>query len=379
MHATRAKNFVSSFALLLFSMLVSLVLSEIVVRIFAPQEFFIPVSDCFRADSVFGIRHKENISVVVNTGEGPVHFVVDQYGYRINYDANSAGMTAPPDVSIVAIGDSYVEGMLVENEQTIPGVLSKLLKERYKLHVEVVNSGVGGWDPCQYYLETKRSLALRHLDLGIIFIYTGNDCVSRIDTTLGSGANDLQHNLDTGSKIKIWLSRSVLFPTRKFLTYHSHLYTFIGRLSFPWERGLRGIPDIFLANERNPQRWETPAELCAMIQSEFERLDASAFFVLIPTYYQIYEHMAYDYLERLQVPPDSIDLTLPNRRLATTFQKRSLLLLDPLPYLRRKAQEGIRLNGTVDKHLNAAGCHAVAEYLLPYVESQLALDSGEKH
>jgi hypothetical protein len=50
------------------------------------------------------------------------------------------------------------------------------------MEVRAVNAGVASWGPNYYYLESKRALAERNYDLGIVFITMGNDLYSGLDT-----------------------------------------------------------------------------------------------------------------------------------------------------------------------------------------------------
>lgn len=51
------------------------------------------------------------------------------------------------------------------------------------------------------------------------------------------------------------------------------------------------------------------------------------------------------------------------------FESDSLLLVDPLEYMREKAKTGIKMFGTIDSHLNVSGHKIVAEYITPVIES----------
>jgi hypothetical protein len=95
------------------------------------------------------------------------------------------------------------------------------------------------------------------------------------------------------------------------------------------------------------------------------------FFVLIPTIYQTNEELFYDYMEYLNKPSESYDLEQPNRLLTVYFTKRGLRVVDPLTTMRQVADQGVALNGMIDRHLNENGHKALAEYILPTVEEFL--------
>ena len=61
--------------LLLCATLGSIILAEILVRIFAPQQLIILRPDIWQPTNVLGYRHHENANTVVNLGEATVHLV----------------------------------------------------------------------------------------------------------------------------------------------------------------------------------------------------------------------------------------------------------------------------------------------------------------
>jgi len=177
----KGRGFLVNLGLLIGSLMVSLFLAELSVRIFKPQPLITPLHDLYRPDSTFGSSHIPNLRKIKNTGEGRVHFYTDRNGYRINWTGTDSVESGKPDISILVIGDSFVESLPTENEDTIPEQIAEMIREEYGLRCQAVNAGHGGRGPERYYLEAKRSLALRHYDLGIVCIYTGNDFQLRQD------------------------------------------------------------------------------------------------------------------------------------------------------------------------------------------------------
>lgn len=106
------------------------------------------------------------------------HGVASGQGFR----NREVGPKAPGAFRILAVGDSFTEGAGVEAEEAWPQVVEGLLSRRAPRRVEVVNAGVGGWDPFQYaqFFE-KRGLALEP-DLVVVGFFVGNDAYSRFLT-----------------------------------------------------------------------------------------------------------------------------------------------------------------------------------------------------
>jgi lysophospholipase L1-like esterase len=69
---------------------------------------------------------------------------------------NSWGLRGPePDlnagVRVIVLGDSYMQGMFVRDDETAPECLRRDLEQRLKARVSVLNTGVMGYSPEQYY------------------------------------------------------------------------------------------------------------------------------------------------------------------------------------------------------------------------------------
>jgi hypothetical protein len=170
----RLKDSSKNLALLVGALLFAAFLGEIAVRIAAPQQLIVPNPHLWRPDPIVGWRHVENANTQINTGEGMVHFRSDENGYRINYLDEDAA-PADPEISILALGDSFLEAIQVESKETIPQLLQQRLTQVYQKPVEVVNAGLDGWNPNQYLIESRQILSRRSFDLGIVFLYVGND------------------------------------------------------------------------------------------------------------------------------------------------------------------------------------------------------------
>jgi hypothetical protein len=118
-------------ALLVVGLAVSLILGECLVRILNPQKLIDADLALWQPDSQVKFRHKPNLDVVINCGEGPHRFMTDEFGYRINaMDKSAPGIQ--PDLSILTLGDSFLEAVSCNNEETIPSLLAQRLEEKYE-------------------------------------------------------------------------------------------------------------------------------------------------------------------------------------------------------------------------------------------------------
>jgi GDSL-like lipase/acylhydrolase family protein len=155
-------------ALLVASVLVSLILSEAVLRVLGRGPLRVnPVPGAFwRHDALLGWRNSPG-------ADG----VFDHPRFRINVHTNSNGLRdreyayekTPGTRRILVIGDSFVWGYGVEQPETFPKVLEARLP-----HVDVINAGVAGYGTDQELL-WLRSEGVRYRPDLVILVMCGND------------------------------------------------------------------------------------------------------------------------------------------------------------------------------------------------------------
>jgi lysophospholipase L1-like esterase len=76
---------------------------------------------------------------------------------------------------ILVLGDSFTAGSNVSQENAYPQVLESLFKANNMPHVEVINAGIGGWDPFQYAQYYQYYGHKFSPDLVLIGFFVGND------------------------------------------------------------------------------------------------------------------------------------------------------------------------------------------------------------
>lgn len=368
----RSRNLCRKFLLFLAALLIGLFLAEGFIRLFMPQKLITRYSHVWRPDDISGWRRRENLNTTINSGERLVHFVTDDNGYRINWEEREYD-GFERQISILAIGDSFLEAVQVENRYTIPQIIKKKLSSKYKISVSVTNDSAGHWNPNHYYIEARR-LAGNGYDLAIIFLCVSNDIVSSKVDSFPPSRIAQRHRFRFPRRLKhAEIVDSILYPINDTLECTSHLFVMI-KNNTKWLRIKLDLspyyfPGVFMRDTPQFNRWEITAEICKSIHDEFSANNVPCLFVLLPPDYQVDGEMFHRYAESFGIDEASTDLDQPNRLLKESFESKSLMLVDPLEYMRGKAAAGLSMYGLVDNHFNENGHQAVADYIMPVVES----------
>lgn len=370
--------------LLVFSItcLLCLLLAEAGLRLLAPQKLITRYSKIWRPDNLYGWRHQENLSTLINSGEGTALFVTDDNGFRVNSEtenqADSLVSAGDGDdagaYSLLFIGDSYLEAIQVENHCTIPQVIRKNLAQKIDANIAVTNASCGRWNPNHYYLETQQ-LAPRQYDLAIIFLYAGNDVVSQKMEKFPPLQLHVHRLRVPGCFSFQEIKAAILYPFNELLESHSHLYMLLKKrtkwLRMKWGLSPYYIPEVVTTRMQTSSCWATTTEICKSIRDEFARFSTPCFFVLIPIDFQTDVRIFDAYVKSLDVDTTLVDLEQPQAILHGLFAASSLSLVDPLEEMRAQVKAGKQLYGFIDSHLNKEGHKALAEYIEPQIKEFL--------
>ena len=350
----------------LLAVVISLLLAEFLLRIIAPQNLILIHDDIWIPDSTLGWKAKPNADMPVNWGEGEVTFRTDANGYRIYRE--DVVETAEVKKKILFIGDSFVQALQVEQNETFVQLtadqLSRLTGEAYR----GVNAGCSGWNLGQYYLQAKDALAKAHYDFGVVCLWVGDDIFAGIDTTFTPYEAKRIHRFGFPRRLnKSEISQQLLYPFNDFFETRSHLYVFLKNtfrnLLAKWGLTAKFFPDVFKVSNEVSTMWEDTAVTCSFIQDEFAKYDTPLLFVLLPTEFQVHQESFDRYVEWFDIPADSVDIELPNMKLKEFFTLEDLPWIDTFPKLRDEAQKGKRFFGNIDLHFNREGHVAVSKGL----------------
>lgn len=220
----KKKEWMVNLSLIIVSILVFLLISELALMIFVPH--LKPTGHMkgifFEYDSTLGWKGVPNAAGVFSTEAFTMNITLNSKGLRDNKDYS---YNKPENVTrIIVLGDSFTWGEGVNNSQ----ICTEFLENKQD-KVEVINTGHVGYGTAQELLLLKNEGVKYSPDL-IILLFHGSDLINNVATTTGYYprpvfAIDENNNI---SLTNVPLPEISLFNKIKaYLTYHSHLSYFV--------------------------------------------------------------------------------------------------------------------------------------------------------
>lgn len=157
----------ANFLLVVGSVLLSLLVMEIGIRIWNPS-IGNPMTEIHRPSAEYGWE-----LVPGSSGYGALreHYQINASGLR---DRDYPLQKKPGVYRIAVLGDSFTFGMGVNLEDTYPKRLEKILQQQDP-NIEVINFGVIGHDMWQHHEMLKRRALSYHPDLVVLALFPGDD------------------------------------------------------------------------------------------------------------------------------------------------------------------------------------------------------------
>lgn len=347
---------------------------EVLVRVIAPQQLIIKRPDIWQPVDTLGWTHRADANTTINTGERTARVFTDHDGFRVGRAGRVEGKRR-----ILLLGDSFMEALQVDYEQSLAGLLEAHLTQRLSDTVAVRNTGVGGWDPPQYLMEARREIGRERFDLVLVSLYLGNDVVThRVERyPPGPPVDAPFHRLRLPRRLTYAeLVDAVFYPINDFLKARSHLFLLAKKQASTvrMRLGLTAeyFPDELLKREATSPRWQVTAEICRDIRDLARAHGAPTVFMLIPAPFQVDTAAFYRALQGFKIDQAAVDLDQPERLMTVAMRTYGLDVVDVLPEFRRAERSGSRLYGTVDPHLSPDG-HELLEHLVePALVAHLA-------
>jgi hypothetical protein len=353
------------------SIVLALILAELLVRLFFPQQLPTVREDIWVPKYGVGVEKAGNIDTTINSGEGSVRFITDEDGYRIG------SIPAPADAPrVLVVGDSFVEATAIEYERSLSGLLESDLTESMGTPVRIVSAGVGGWNPNQYLYKTRMELERRAHELVIVFIYLGNDIVKRKTGPSQPRESRIKHiRMPRAFEYKE-IVNAVVYPLYARLRYRSHVVVLIkSKVNVLLMRaGLtkRVFPNTLVRSHAESGLWDVTAGIASDIAAVAGENRVPVMFVILPADYQIDEKLGENFARGSSIDPSLIDLDQSSRVLAEKMKEMDLVVIDTTDILRQAFLDGQTPYAEFDRHLSESGHRIVVNRILPLVNSLLS-------
>jgi lysophospholipase L1-like esterase len=339
------------------SLAAGLLVLEGVLRLFHPQLLLFDTSAVWEPAEGLGVRRRPLLDTRVNTGEREVRVRSDAARHRV-------GAAGPRDGArrILAVGDSMVEALQVEHEQTMTALAGDALGRALGEAVDVVNAGLGGYEPSHYVMVVREELAAGPCDLAVVFVFLENDVVERRTARFPPSAR-------LGD-------RGPAASADGFLRRRSHLYVFVRNLR-ELRRTRAGAPRRHLLTNAErahagDQAWAATVGILAEAAEEARRRSVPVLFVLLPPRQYVDEEDLGRMLWAFGLQRADVDPGQPARLLAEGLRARGLDVFDASPALEAAVRAGEPdLYGRVDRHLGPAGHRVLARALVPVLAARL--------
>lgn len=359
-----------------------------------PPQYFLS----FPFEPLLGFANNPDRADRLCDAEGPYVYRTNARGFR-GPDLPAPDEPPPPGVRrLLFLGDSFLEGWKVREEALLPASTQTALAG-HGLAVQSFNLSSSGYGTGQELLLLRRHGARVRPEVVVLCLYSGNDVV---DNSLDLAGRT---TVSTGAWVRPYfvlgedgaLRQTYLHPWSARLRALSRVYTLVdhrayrwlyreqgqylreeeGRPVDPWKRLRQRLvmgADLELFREPRPgddwdRAWRTTEALLAEMAREVEALGARFLVVVIPHVIQVETNGQFRQTDGTMVQAglpsmlESLDLDLPERRLAAVFQRlgiAAVFLRDPLRAALRASGVSSYLN---DGHLNSHG-HALAGALV---------------
>jgi hypothetical protein len=376
----RKKDFTINFSILLVTLIILFLGIEIFFRAFLPQ-IHGKTDNFFAYDSSLGWKFIPN-----ETG----HYV-SRHEFRTKITINSDGMrdreySLAKDSGrkrVAVLGDSFVSTLGVPYEETSTTLLETKLKNS-----EVLNFGVNGYGPIQYFLLLQKKAIHYSPDLVIMVIYIGNDLYDLlgISTWIDGYARPKALIDDQGqlhiTNIPVPISeklRAMKQMKKRCKLPGSHFITFINKIISHDKYAIdTAPPELKLCKKNIDPDIKDAYRLMEVLLKEADnycRNHGIKFMVAIaPTIVQACDYIYWKKIIQIyDLKSNDYDLDLPNKLLEKMCQKEGIPVIDLTPALKSRIDDGIIPYYLKNQHWNKEGEQLVAETIACFITDKKLL------
>lgn len=272
--------------------------------------------------------------------------------FDTEFNTNAQGFRGP-DLSlfdenvIFMIGDSFIAGSGVEENETSTYYLQQRVGEKYKVY----NLGVPGYSQKQNAVQLKKIIPLYDSELIIAHLYVGNDISDNCDTLPVIGEEKT-----TRGKIKALVKRSQFIT----IAYKKMI------VPFKYPKNL----DFYISDPRVEECYEKTEEYVEEMQTTAKKYNVPMILVIIPREPQTVSEREealidwYNNFEKFDV--EKFDLDIVNKRVLEMCEEFRMDCLDVTSAFKKKdKREQLYLN---DGHWNKNGHRLASEIVYGYLQ-----------
>ncbi len=349
------KKIFLNFALLFGAILIGLLLTELVIRVFFPQNL-----DYTMFDEDLMYRHVPNHEFDYARQEFRQHVVFNSKGlrdYEYPYDKGNNSYR------ILVLGDSFPEALQVPLEESFTKLLEKKLNELSKNgKFEVVNAGTGGYGTENELIFLKNE-AIKYNPDAIVLAFFLNDIEENAASPLirvekGKIYYDIPINASVPKKIMLGCSRKLQFCA----LLQSVVLTMKKESNIV---GKRKFSDYAYLKKDNPEFKKAFDDTLVLIyeMSQVSKKHSIGFtLVAIPSKEQVDKSKMQDYLEKIKVSSSETDPDKIQRILEDFSRKNDIEFVDLLPSFKEKnSNNDFYFN--IDGHWNQKGHELAADIM----------------
>lgn len=275
---------------------------------------------------------------------------------------------------VLFLGDSFVEGKQVGEDEVMTAAMTRLARER-GMALEIVNAGVSGYGTAEELRLWERLGPELSPDVVLVGLYT-NDIGNNVERGLFvlDGAGSLLKAREPKRPKARWA-----YDARHWLAARSHLYMLAkeglrGGLRGKEAQAVDGRDGAFLEAQEAfatvpepanpPASWRLTLALLDALRLSVEASGARFAVVLLPARFQVYEEIWREHSAALGLEPGRYDLETPGKILAAWSSRTGAQVIDLLGPFRDRAPASPPLYFRIDTHFTAAGHRLAAEVVL---------------
>lgn len=366
------------------SILISIVVAELLLRFYHPVPNGMPNHDhLFQPDSTYGWRFISDITAEVNWRyESQVLVSINSSGFRDDEFRDQ------PHVAV--LGDSFVAGMEVEDEERFTELLEK------KMDISFRNHGLNGYGPTQSLLQLRNVILPDDPELVIFQLYLRNDFhdvsgeydwISKLKRPKAVVTDDSLRAITPPESLPevdadYW--RSYFQKKRKnpIRPQDFHLYNLLTKTKetltdrwFTSDKKTSHPPERRLLSAQTDSLFQNAFSDTRVILREMKRITRKAnvpFMVIVaPSFVQVNDEIWDEFTSRY--PHESFNREKLSEMIKKWGQEDDYRVIDLLPVM-RKASDDQKLYFPINQHWTPAGHRIVADELLPIVSE--ILDGG---